>query len=93
MTGVYYDTSNNTPQEKSLMSVRFDAKRLVDDLGGVRNAAEILGKSRTAPYRWMNTGYMSTFQMEQIKEIRPDINFDDYFENGDARKRVQEKSE
>ncbi|MEK9747211.1 MAG: hypothetical protein VW443_00400 [Pseudomonadales bacterium] len=71
--------------------IRFNAKRLVEDLGGVRTAAAILGKSRTAPYRWISTGYMSTYQLEQIKQVRPEIKFDQYFEEENEREAVSDR--
>ena len=57
------------------------AKKLIEDFGGVRKVAEVLGKSRTAPYRMMQTRYMTTWHFEQLKKAQPSINLDNYFED------------
>ena len=50
----------------------FNAKKLVADCGGVREVAKILGKTRTAPYRMMRTGYMGTNVLAKLVEHNPD---------------------
>ena len=67
------------------MTMTFNAKRLVADCGGVREVAKILGKTRTAPYRMMRTGYVGTNVLGKILEQRPEINLNDYFEMEDVR--------
>ena len=61
--------------------MRFNAKKLIDDCGGVREVAELLGKPRTAPYRMMSTRYMTTWHFEELKKANPSLNIDDYFED------------
>lgn len=58
---------------------KFDVKRLIDDLGGPREVAEMTGKSRTAPYRWIEQGFINTKVLEDIKAAQPHINIDSYF--------------
>ena len=68
--------------------MQFNAKKLIEDFGGVRKVAEVLGKSRTAPYRMMQTRYMTTWHFEQLKQADPSINLDNYFKdnNNDDKK-------
>lgn len=61
--------------------MQFNAKKLIEDFGGVRKVAEVLGKSRTAPYRMMQTRYMTTWHFEQLKQADPSINLDNYFKD------------
>ena len=61
--------------------MHFNAKKLIEDFGGVRKVAEVLGKYRTAPYRMMQTRYMTTWHFEQLKKAQPSINLDNYFED------------
>ena len=61
--------------------MHFNAKKLIEDFGGVRKVAEVLGKSRTAPYRMMQTRYMTTWHFEQLKQADPSINLDNYFKD------------
>ena len=61
--------------------MRFNAKKLIDDCGGVREVAELLGKPRTAPYRMMSTRYMTTWHFEELKKANPSLNIDHYFED------------
>ena len=68
--------------------MQFNAKKFIEDFGGVRKVAEVLGKSRTAPYRMMQTRYMTTWHFEQLKQADPSINLDNYFKdnNNDDKK-------
>lgn len=66
------------------MALRFNATRLVEDCGGVHKVAEALGKTRTAPYRMMRTGYMSSPTLGQLLEVFPYLNLNDYFESEDG---------
>jgi len=65
--------------------MRFNAKKFIADCGGVRKVAKILDKSRTAPYRMMQTGYMTSWHFEKIKSAVPNINIDNYFEGKNDR--------
>ena len=58
----------------------FNAKRLVADCGGVRAVADTLGKTRTAPYRMMRTGYVGTNTLAELLTRNPHLNLNDYFE-------------
>lgn len=60
--------------------LKFNAKKFINDCGGVNEVANLLGKSRTAPYRMMSTRYMTTWHFEQIISNKPSIKIDDYFE-------------
>lgn len=57
----------------------FDIRGLVRDLGGAAAVARSLGVSRTTPYRWMRTGYLSSVMMERLKDAHPSVSFDRYF--------------
>lgn len=57
----------------------FDVERLIRDLGGAARAAEITGAPRTAPYRWIRAGRLSTQVLGKIKEHNPKIDLDQYF--------------
>lgn len=63
--------------------MRFNAKGLIDDCGGVRVVAEALGKHRTAPYRMMKTRHMTTWQLEVLKHRYPNLDLNKYFEAND----------
>jgi len=65
---------------KEIEMLEFNVRRLVDDCGGVREVAKIMGKTRTAPYRMMRTGYMGTNVLAKLLEAKPTININDYFE-------------
>jgi hypothetical protein len=60
--------------------VKFNAERLIDDCGGVCVVAAALGKTRTAPYRMIRTGYMSTHTLAELKNKFPNLNINEYFE-------------
>lgn len=64
--------------------VKFNARQLITDCGGVAQVAQDLGKSRTAPYRMMATGYMGTPILAKLLEHHPDINLNKYFERQDG---------
>lgn len=57
----------------------FDVEKLVQDLGGAARVATITGSPRTAPYRWIKAGRLSTHVLSKIKEHNPKINLDKYF--------------
>ena len=65
------------------MAVFFDAKALVKDCGGVGAFAEILGRTRTSPYRAIRTGYVSTLVLARILELHPHLNINNYFEDSE----------
>lgn len=77
-------TKTFTKEKEKTLALRFNASKLVDDCGGVHKVAEALGKTRTAPYRMMRTGYMGTPALGQLLEVFPNINLNDYFENDDG---------
>lgn len=77
------DTLIRKPKEKEMLE--FNVKRLVNDCGGVREVAKIMGKTRTAPYRMMRTGYMGTNVLAKILEANPTLNINDYFETKNER--------
>ena len=56
----------------------FDVAQLIYDMGGINKVAEITGKHRTAPYRWIQQGFVSTRIIEQLKDADPSINIDSY---------------
>jgi hypothetical protein len=67
------------------MGLRFNAAKLVEDCGGVNAFAEILGRSRTSPYRAIKTGYLGTPTLAKVLEANPKINLQDYFEDDNGR--------
>ena len=67
------------------MSLVFNVRRLVDDCGGVREVAKIMGKSRTSPYRSMRTNYMGTNVLAKVLEVNPSLNLNEYFERTDSK--------
>jgi hypothetical protein len=60
--------------------LKFNAARLVEDCGGVTAVALTLGKTRTAPYRMLKTGYMGTPALAKLLAKYPDLNLNNYFE-------------
>tara|TARA_B100000745_G_C19951203_1_gene321115 strand:+ start:240 stop:512 length:273 start_codon:yes stop_codon:yes gene_type:complete len=62
------------------MTWKFNAKKFINDCGGPNQIAHMLEKSRTAPYRMMNTRYMTTLHFEQLKNASIHLKIDDYFE-------------
>ncbi len=52
--------------------------RLIRDIGGYAEASRVTGKARTAPYRWVKQGYVSTKVICALKESAPHIDIDDY---------------
>lgn len=61
--------------------MRFNVAQLVADLGGAANAAKVVGTSRTAPYRWMKQGMVSTRVLASVKQQMPWLSIDRYFED------------
>jgi len=57
---------------------QFDVARLVSDMGGAVVVAEITGKPRTAPYRWIAQGHISTRIIEMLKTHDPEIDINNY---------------
>lgn len=62
------------------MAVRLNVQKLIDALGGATALANIAGAPRTAPYRWKESGRVSSYVFEKIKAARPDIDLDYFFE-------------
>ena len=62
------------------MKIRLNIEALIKDLGGAAETARICGVVRTAPYSWIKRRYVSSRVLERIKEARPEINFDTYFD-------------
>lgn len=79
----HVDMLVSTHKLEKEMSMQFNVKRLVQDCGGVRAVAEIMGKTRTAPYRMMRTNYMGTNVLAKVLEANPSLNLNDYFEKRD----------
>jgi len=63
------------------MAIKFNAARLVQDCGGVNHVAELLGNTRTAPYRAIRTGYFGTPTIARLLEHYPNLNINEYFED------------
>jgi hypothetical protein len=63
------------------MTIKFNAARFVSDCGGVNNVAELLGNTRTAPYRAIRTGYFGTPTIARLLEHYPNLKLNDYFED------------
>lgn len=56
----------------------FDITKLVSDLGGPAAVAELVGVSRTTPYRWIKAGQVSTRVLARIRGATGK-GFDGYF--------------
>ena len=62
------------------MKVKLNIEALIQELGGAAKTAEIAGVVRTAPYSWIKRRYVSSRVLEKIKEARPDLDLDIYFD-------------
>ena len=69
------------------VEMKFNAKRFIKDIGGVKVVAEALNKPRTAPYRMINTRYMTSWHFEKLKDVNPDVCIDDYFEDDHGKRK------
>lgn len=56
-----------------------DVRSLITDLGGPAAVAAAMGACRTAPYRWMRKGFLSSTKMAAMKDAFPEVAFDAYF--------------
>ena len=56
------------------MKIKFNAAKLVEDCGGVSEVANVLGNTRTAPYRAIRTGYFGTPTLAKLLEKNPNLN-------------------
>lgn len=63
---------------------RFNVTRLVNDLGGPAVFAELVGKHRTAPYRWMRHNLISQEILEVVKSRYPQLDLDWYFDREES---------
>ena len=57
----------------------FDVAKLISDMGGAAHVARLTGKNRTAPYRWIEQGFISTKILAVLKSADPTIDMDQYF--------------
>ena len=81
--GVLYDRHHNLqPQyvRRKKLKVKLNIEALIQELGGAAKTAEIAGVVRTAPYSWIKRRYVSSRVLEKIKEARPDLDLDIYFD-------------
>jgi hypothetical protein len=62
------------------MDHRLNLTRLIADLGGAAEVAQLCGVVRTAPYGWVKRRYVSSQVLERLKTAKPDFNLDPYFE-------------
>ena len=67
--------------EPATQTPHFDVAKLIADMGGAAHVARLTGKSRTAPYRWIDQGFISTKILAVLKEADPSIDMDAYFRN------------
>lgn len=65
------------------MKIRLNIEALICDCGGASATAKIAGVVRTAPYSWIKRRYVSSRVLERIKEARPDLDFNNYFNDED----------
>ena len=63
------------------MKIRLNIEALINDCRGASATAKIAGVVRTAPYSWVKRKYISSRVLERIKEARPDLDFNIYFED------------
>lgn len=66
--------------ERSELMIKFNIEKLINDLGGVTKVASAINKNRTAPYRWLKTGCVSTSTLCHIMAAFPNIDINIYFE-------------
>tara|TARA_R110002020_G_scaffold304079_1_gene519848 strand:- start:36 stop:308 length:273 start_codon:yes stop_codon:yes gene_type:complete len=66
--------------------IEFDVARLVRDFGGAASVAKICSVWRTAPYAWIKRRYISSRNLEKLKNYEPDLELDGYF-NDDKNRR------
>jgi len=65
------------------VKIRLNIEALIADCGGASQTAKIAGVVRTAPYSWIKRQYVSSRVLERIKEARPDLDFNIYFDEDD----------
>lgn len=61
--------------------MRLNIERLIRDIGGPTAAAALAGAPRTAPYRWIKSGNVSSRVLGRIKAAMPSLSIDAYFED------------
>ncbi len=61
--------------------MQLNVHRLIQDCGGPHVLAQKVGVSRTVPYRWVKTRYVSSRVLEKIKAAYPKLKLDRYFED------------
>lgn len=64
--------------------MKLNVPRLIENLGGPRKVAEVGGFNRTAPYGWIQRGFISQRTMERIKTVWPDLDLNLFFEESDS---------
>ena len=62
--------------------MKFNLKKLVSDLGGARQVAELIGVGRTVPYGWIRRDYIGSTHLLLIKQSNPTLDLNIYFERG-----------
>lgn len=67
-------------KETNKLKVKLNIEALIQELGGAAKTAEIAEVVRTAPYSWIKRRYVSSRVLEKIKEARPDLDLDIYFD-------------
>lgn len=67
------------PPERFKHRTVLDIYALIQDLGGNKAVADMLGLHRTSPYNWVRLRSMPTHYLEVIKAERPEIVIDRYF--------------
>jgi transposase-like protein len=65
--------------EGRMRKVTMSIRELIDEMGGASAIARIAGVPRTAPYRWIRQGFVSTTVLEKIKAERPALSLDHFF--------------
>jgi hypothetical protein len=65
------------------VKIRLNIEALIRDCGGASMTAKIAGVVRTAPYSWVKRRYISSRVLERIKEARPDLDINIYFDDED----------
>lgn len=76
-----------------MRNLRMNVARLVSDMGGAAVVARYIGKSRTTPYSWIRSGYISSENLALLKSARPDIDIDEYFEPVEVARDEGDRSE
>lgn len=64
--------------------MHFNIQKLLDDLGGARAVANMIGVGRTVPYGWVRRRFISSQHLSLIKRANPELDINLYFEQDEV---------